>query len=239
MEHFTSRKAMNIDSLGSETIDMLYEKGFIKNIADIYDLNKYKAELIKIERMGEKSVNNLLTGIEESKGIPFERVLYALGIRHVGETLAKKLARQLRHIDAIIEEVSGQMLDGKTKLTDVKDIGEQVSDSLRKYFSERKNLELIARLKKHGFQFESKAEQQKQSTRLAGFIFVVSGVFTKFSRENLKDLIEQHGGKVAGTVSGKTSYVVAGENMGPEKLKKAEKLGVRVINEEEFEKMII
>ncbi len=231
MTHFTSRKAMNIDSLGEETIDMLYEKGFIKNIADIYELKKHKAELMEIDRMGEKSVTNLLAGIEESKQVPFERVLYALGIRHVGETLAKKLARQLRNIDAIMDASEEQ-------LTATNDIGGQVAKSVIYFFAEKKNRELITRLKKQGLQFESESNELIMSSKLTGLTFVVSGVFTKFSRDDLKDSIEQNGGKVVGSVSGKTSYIVAGENMGPEKLKKAEKLGVKIIDENAFEKMI-
>ncbi|MBI4931900.1 MAG: NAD-dependent DNA ligase LigA [Bacteroidetes bacterium] len=231
MSHFTSRKAMNIDSLGEETIEMLYEKGFVKNIADIYELKKYKEELMNIERMGEKSVSNLLAGIEESKQVPFERVLYALGIRHVGETLAKKLARQLRDIDSIMDATEEQ-------LTATNDVGGQVAKSLIDFFSEKKNIELVQRLKKYGLQFESQTTQLTQSTKLTGLTFVVSGVFTKFSRDDLKAAIEQNGGKVAGSVSGKTSYLLAGENMGPEKLKKAEKLGVKIIDENEFGEMI-
>ena len=211
---------------------MLYEKGFIKNIADIYELHKRKKELQEIERMGEKSVTNLLAGIEESKQVPFERVLYALGIRHIGETLAKKLARQLRNIDAIMNATEEQ-------LTATNDIGEQVAKSIINYFGERRNKELVERLKKQGVQFESTTQELSNSTKLEGLTFVVSGVFTKFSRDDLKAAIEQNGGKVVGSVSGKTSYIVAGENMGPEKLKKAEKLGVKIISEDEFEKMII
>lgn len=231
MTHFTSRKAMNIDSLGEETIEMLYEKGFVKNIADIYELKKHKAELMEIDRMGEKSVTNLLAGIEESKQVPFERVLYALGIRHVGETLAKKLAKQLRDIDTIMNASEEQ-------LTATNDVGAQVAKSLIDFFSVKKNKELIERLKKHGLQFESTSQQVHQSTKLDGLTFVVSGVFTKFSRDDLKAAIENNGGKVAGSVSGKTSYIVAGENMGPEKLKKAEKLGVKIIDENAFIKLI-
>jgi DNA ligase (NAD+) len=232
MSHFTSRKAMNIDSLGEETIDLLFEKGFIKNIADIYELKKHKAELMEIDRLGEKSVSNLLAGIEESKNVPFERVLYALGIRHVGETLAKKLARQLRTIDAIMHA-------SEDELTATNDIGTQVAASIIDFFHEKKNKELIDRLKKHGLQFEStQSTHSLQSNKLSGLTFVVSGVFSKFSRDDLKDTIEQNGGKVVGSVSGKTSYIVAGENMGPEKHKKAEKLGIKIIDENEFEKMI-
>ncbi len=231
MSHFTSRKAMNIDSLGEETIEMLFEKGFVKNIADIYELKKHKEELMNIDRMGERSVSNLLAGIEESKSVPFERVLYGLGIRHTGETLAKKLARQLRDIDAIISATAEQ-------LTATNDIGEQVAKSIIDFFSVKKNKELIERLKKFGLQFETAVQQTAQSTKLEGLTFVVSGVFTKFSRDDLKTAIEQNGGKIVGSVSGKTSYIIAGENMGPEKLKKAEKLGVKIIDENEFEKMI-
>jgi len=250
MSHFTSRKAMNIDSLGEETIEMLFEKGFVKDIADIYELKKHKEALMNIDRMGEKSVSNLLAGIEESKQVPFERVLYALGIRHVGETLAKKLARQLRDIDSIMAEVRGRlpsrsalakqgMADGNTGLTNVNDVGEAVANSVKKYFSEKKNIALVQRLKKSGLKFHSSTHQLINSTKLTGLTFVVSGVFTKFSRDDLKSAIEQNGGKVVGSVSGKTNYIVAGENMGPEKLKKAEKLGVKIIDENEFEKMII
>jgi len=231
MSHFTSRKAMNIDSLGEETIDMLYEKGFVKNIADIYELSKHKEDILNIERMGERSVSNLLAGIEESKQVPFERVLYALGIRHVGETLAKKLAKQLRNIDAIMDATEDQLMA-------TNDIGGQVAKSVIEFFGEKKNQLIIERLRKSGLQFESTSVETAQSTKLTGLTFVVSGVFTKFSRDDLKAAIEQNGGKVVGTVSGKTSYIVAGENMGPEKLKKAEKLGVKIIDENEFEKMI-
>ena len=231
MEQFTSRRAMNIDSLGSQTIEMLYQKGLLKNIADIYELILHKKDLMDMDRMGEKSVNNLLAGIEESKQVPFERVLYALGIRHVGETLAKKLARQLRNIDAIMNATEEQ-------LTATNDIGEQVAKSIRAFFAEKKNTLLIERLKKHGLQFNSTTQQLSNSTKLDGLTFVVSGVFTKFSRDDLKNTIEQNGGKIVGSVSKKTSYLIAGENMGPEKLKKAEILGVKMISEDEFEKMI-
>ncbi|MBI3503016.1 MAG: NAD-dependent DNA ligase LigA [Bacteroidetes bacterium] len=232
MIHFTSRKAMNIDSLGEETIIMLYEKEYLKNVADIYELKKHKTELEQIDRMGEKSVSNLLNGIEESKQVPFERVLYALGIRHVGETMAKKLARHFRNIDNLVKEKE------VASLVEVEDVGETVAKSIIDFFKEKKHIELIERLKKYGLQFESQSTQLAQSTKLTGLTFVVSGVFTKFSRDDLKIAIEQNGGKVVGSVSGKTNYIIAGENMGPEKLKKAEKLGVKIIDENEFERMI-
>lgn len=233
MIHFTSRKAMNIDSLGAETIIMLYEKGYVKNVADIYELHKYKRELEQIDRMGERSVGNLLHGIEASKEVPFERVLFALGIRHVGETMAKKLARHFKNIDNLIKEKDIE------SLMQVEDVGETVAGSIVDFFKEKKHIELIDRLKKQGLQFESAhTAQSGQSTKLQGLTFVVSGVFSKFSRDDLKAAIEANGGKVSGSVSGKTSYIIAGENMGPEKLKKAEKLGVKIIDENEFIKMI-
>lgn len=232
MIHFTSRKAMNIDSLGEETIEMLYNKGFVKNIADIYILHQHKAELLELERMGEKSVTNLLNGIEESKNIPFERVLYALGIRHVGETIAKKLTRQFHTIELLASADEEQ-------LTATNDIGEQVAQSIIQFFFIERNKQVISRLKKYGLQLESeKTDTKPASTKLAGLTFVVSGVFSKFSRDDLKNTIEQNGGKVVGSVSGKTSFIVAGENMGPEKLKKAEKLGVKIIDENQFIELI-
>jgi DNA ligase (NAD+) len=231
--HFTSRKAMNIDSLGPETITMLYEKGYLKNVADIYEMHKYKTELEQIDRMGKKSVSNLLNSIEESKKIPFEQVLFALGIRHVGETMAKKLAYHFKNIDNLIQEKEIETL------TQVEDVGETVAKSILSFFNEKKNIEIINRLKQHGLQFElSQAIQHKQSTKLQGLTFVVSGVFSKFSRDELKATIESHGGKVTSSVSGKTSYIIAGSNMGAEKLKKAEKLGVKIIDEETFIQMI-
>lgn len=232
MVHFTSRKAMNIDSLGDETIVMLYKHGFIKNVADIYELKSHKKALTEIERMGEKSVANLLKGIEDSKQVPFERVLYALGIRHVGETLAKKLVRQFQTIDTLMQA-------NVSALTSTNDIGEQVAKSIISFFAEKRNHVLIERLKSYDLQFKSlQSHAAPQSTKFTGLTFVVSGVFSKFSREGIKEVIESNGGKITGSVSGKTNYIVAGENMGPEKLKKAEKFGIKIISEDEFEKMV-
>lgn len=230
MEHFVGRRAMDIDSLGSETIAQLYDAGLVKNSADIYELKK--DDLLKLERMAEKSANNLLAGIEASKKIPFERVLFAIGIRHIGETTAKKLAYYFKNIDSIKNANLEQLLE-------VGDIGETTAKSIMDYFAEPKNFVLIEKLRQNGVQLELSQEQLVSSSdKLKGLLFVVSGVFSKFSRDDLKKTIEQNGGKSVGSISGKTSYVVAGENMGPEKLKKAEKLGIPIISEEEFIKMI-
>jgi DNA ligase (NAD+) len=230
MEHFVSRKAMNIDSLGAETIAQLYNAGLVKDIADIYELKK--EELLKLERMAEKSVNNLLAGIELSKQIPFERVLYGMGIRHVGETTAKKLAYYFKNIDALEKASLEQLLE-------VGDIGEQTAQTIIAYFADARVIKIIERLKKYGLNFELSEEQLiNRSDKLKDLSFVVSGVFSKFSRDDLKKAIEQNGGKNVGSISGKTSYVLAGENMGPEKLKKAEKLGIPVISEDDFIKMV-
>lgn len=230
MEHFVSRRAMNIDSLGSETIAQLYDAGLIKTIADIYELKK--EDLLKIDRMAEKSANNLLSGIEASKKVPFERVLFALGIRHIGETTAKKLAFSFKNIESIKNAALEQLLE-------VGDIGERTAQTIIDYFSDKRISEILSKLKKAGLQFELSEEQlTNTSEKLKDLSFVVSGVFTKFSRDEIKKTIEQNGGKNVGSISGKTNFVLAGENMGPEKLKKAEKLGVPIISEEEFIKMI-
>jgi DNA ligase (NAD+) len=230
MVHFVGRKAMDIDSLGGETIAQLYEHGLISNIADIYTLQK--ETLLKLERMAEKSVNNLLEGIEASKQVPFERVLYAIGIRHVGETTAKKLAFYFKNIEALEQASIEQLLE-------VGDIGERIAETIVAYFKDPRIIEMINRLKSYGLQFELSGNQlTATSDKLKDMSFVVSGVFSKFSRDDLKKTIEQNGGKNVGSISGKTNYVVAGENMGPEKLKKAEKLGIPILSEEDFIKMI-
>ena len=230
MEHFVSRKAMNIDSLGSETIAQLYDAGLLKTIADIYGLKK--EDLLKIDRMAEKSASNLIAGIEISKSIPFERVLYGIGIRHIGETTAKKLAYYFKNIESLKNATLGQLLE-------VGDIGEKTAQTIISYFSDNRCLEIIEKLKAAGLQFELSDEQMTNtSEKLKDLSFVVSGVFTKFSRDEIKKTIEQNGGKNVGSISGKTNFVLAGENMGPEKLKKAEKLGVKIISEEDFIKML-
>jgi len=230
IEHFISRKAMNIDSMGAETVGQLYDAGLIKNYADLYDLKK--EDLLKLDRMAEKSVNNLLDGIEASKKVPFERVLFALGIRHVGETTAKKIANYFKSIEKIMQANEQQLLE-------IGDVGERIAQTIEAFFKEEKNIEIIDRLIKKGLQFElSEEELSNRSDKLNGLSFVVSGVFKKFSRDDIKKAIEQNGGKNVGSISGKTNYVLAGDNMGPEKLKKAEKLGIPVISEDEFIEMI-
>jgi DNA ligase (NAD+) len=230
IEHYVGRRAMNIDSLGGETIAQLFAAGLIHNIADLYELKK--EDLLKLERMAEKSASNLLAGIEASKKVPFERVLFAVGIRHIGETTAKKLAHYFKSIDALSKANVQELLE-------VGDIGERIATTIVEFFANEKNAEIIRRLKEHGVQMELSEEQMSSaSDKLKDKSFVVSGVFSKFSRDEIKKVIEQHGGKNVGSISGKTSYVLAGENMGPEKLKKAEKLGVPVISEDDFIKMI-
>ena len=226
MEHFVSRKAMNIDGLGSETIDLLYSQGLLKNIADIYTLTQ--EDIARQERLGEKSAQNILKGIEESKQVPWARVLYALGIRMVGETTAKKVVRKFPSIDLLQWATLEQ-------LTDVEDVGDQIATNIIAYFNDLRNLEIITRLRDAGVQMENQNEEPAaQSDILEGKSIVVSGVFTHHSRDEYKAMIEANGGKNVGSVSKKTSFILAGDNMGPEKRKKAESLGVEIITEEAF-----
>ena len=226
MEHFVSRKAMNIDGLGSETIDLLYSQGLLKNIADIYTLTQ--EDIARQERLGEKSAQNILKGIEESKQVPWARVLYALGIRMVGETTAKKVVRKFPSIDLLQWATLEQ-------LTDVEDVGDQIATNIIAYFNDLRNLEIITRLRDAGVQMEIQNDEPiAQSDVLEGKSIVVSGVFTHHSRDEYKAMIEANGGKNVGSVSKKTSFILAGDNMGPEKRKKAESLGVEIITEEAF-----
>lgn len=230
MEHFVSRKAMNIDGLGSETIDLLYSQGLLKNIADIYDLKQ--EDIARQERLGEKSAQNILAGIEASKQVPWARVLFALGIRMVGETTAKKIARRFPTIDQLQWATLEQ-------LTAIDDVGEQIAQNVIAYFNHLDNLEIINRLREAGVQMESQEEEQTpQSDILQGKSIVVSGVFSQHSRDEYKAMIEAHGGKNVGSVSKKTSFILAGENMGPEKRKKAESLGIKILTEEQFLELI-
>ncbi|HRD40027.1 MAG TPA: NAD-dependent DNA ligase LigA, partial [Bacteroidia bacterium] len=230
MEHFVSRKAMNIDSLGGETIEQLYEAGLLRNIADIYDLKK--EQLLPLERMAEKSAQNLIAGIEKSKEVPFERVLFAIGIRHVGETTAKKIARKVKNIDTLSSL-------NKEQLAEIDEVGETIADSILDFFSNNDNKIIIERLKQSGLQFEINVEDvQPGSDKLKDLTIVISGVFSKHSRDEYKDMIERNGGKNSGSISKKTSFVLAGDNMGPEKLKKAESLGVKILNEDDFLEML-
>jgi DNA ligase (NAD+) len=228
MEHFIARKAMNIDGLGAETIELLYDKHLINNVADLYDL-QYE-DLIQLDRMADKSVRNLLAGLEESKNVPFERVLFALGIRFVGETVAKKLAQALGNIDAIAQASFEELIG-------IEEIGDKIAQSIRQYFSLDSNIEIIQRLKNAGLQFEME-QKELVGDALKDASIVVSGVFERVSRDELKALIESYGGKNVGSISAKTTYVVAGENMGPAKLEKAQKLGVKILSEAEFFEMI-
>ena len=230
IEHFVSRKAMNIDGLGEETIDLLYRQGLLHNIADIYDL---KAEdIASQERLGEKSAQNMLAGIEASKQVPWARVLFALGIRMVGETTAKKIARVYNSIDSLQWATAEQ-------LTAIEDVGPQIAENIVRYFEDIRNLEILERLRQAGLQFEGESLQQSAiSHQLDGMSIVISGTFAHHSRDEYKAMIEAHGGKNVGSVSKKTSFILAGENMGPEKRKKAETLGIRLMTEDEFLEMI-
>lgn len=230
IEHFISRRAMDIDGLGPETVDMFYQRGLIKNAADLYLL---QADDIKnLERMGDKSAENIIKGIEASKQVPFERVLFALGIRFVGETVAKKIARSFNNI----EELENADFE---KLVNIDEIGEKIAQSILAYFSNPANRALVERLKGSGLQlYRTEEDLEAYTDKLAGQSIVISGVFARHSRDEYKELIEKNGGKNVGSISSKTSFILAGENMGPAKLEKARKLGVKIINEEEFLSMI-
>ena len=230
LEHFVGRKAMDIESLGPERLELLYKAGLVKNIADIYDLRR--EQLIGLgtdATIQDKSADNLLAAIEASKQVPFERVLFALGIRYVGEVGAKKLARYFKSMEAL-------MVASEEELAQVEDVGEVTAKAVCEWFINPLHRQIIERLRDAGLQFSGK--WKVESGRLEGMIFVVSGVFEHFSREEIKADIENHGGKVSGSISGKTTYLLAGEKMGPEKQKKAEKLGVKILSEKEYQEMI-
>ena len=231
IQHFISRKAMDIEGLGEETVELLFRSGVIENYADLYEITVEK--LLPLERMAKKSAENIVKGIEKSKEVPFERVLFALGIRYVGETVAKKLARHYKNITALENTTVEQLVE-------VDEIGNQIATSVVNFFQEEYNKELINRLKEYGLQFELSAEATAgQTDTLKGKTFVVSGVFSLYSRDELKALIEQHGGKVGSSISSKTDYVIAGDKMGPSKREKAESLGVKIIDEVAFQSLII
>ena len=228
LEHFVSRKAMNIEGLGSETIGMLYENGLLHSIADIYSLKQ--EDLAAQERLGDKSAQNILQAIEGSKQVPWARVLFALGIRMVGETTAKKIAKRFRSIDAL-------QWASKDELMGIEDVGEQIADNIVAYFADIRNLEIITRLQAAGLQMADVSNQQSADSVpqvLAGKTIVISGTFTHHSRDEYKQMIEDYGGKNSGSVSKKTDFILAGENMGPSKLEKAQSLGVKLMSEEEF-----
>ncbi|MDO3389935.1 NAD-dependent DNA ligase LigA [Bacteroides sp. ET489] len=230
IEHFISRRAMNIDGLGPETVDMFYRKGLIANAADLYTLT---ADDIKdLERMGEKSADNIIKGIASSKDVPFERVLFALGIRFVGETVAKKIAKSFANIEEL------EQADMAT-LTNIDEIGEKIAQSIVSYFANASNRQLVERLKEAGLQFSRSEEDLSGYTdKLSGQSIVISGVFQHHSRDEYKALIEKNGGKNSGSISSKTSFILAGDNMGPAKLEKAQKLGIKIMNEDEFLELI-
>lgn len=230
IEHFVSRKAMNIDGLGSETIDQFYQEGLIHTIADLYTLKA--PDIARLERMGKKSALNIMEGIRASKEVPFERVLFALGIRFVGETTAKTLAKAFRSID----KLASASLDD---LMQVDEIGARIAESIIRYFADEKNREQIERLREAGVQLEmEELDLSEYTNKLAGKSIVISGVFTHHSRDEYKEIIEKNGGKNVGSISKKTSFILAGDNMGPAKLEKANKLGVPIMNEEDFLKLI-
>ena len=230
IQHFISRKAMDIEGLGGETVALLFNNGLVHNYADLYELTV--EQILPLERMAQKSAENLVNGVANSKNIPFESVLFALGIRFVGETVAKKLAKHYRSIDALCQAT---LMD----LILVDEIGERIAQSVLDFFDNEENRAIIERLKKHGIQFEIIEKINPNATnKLSGKTFVVSGVFEKFSRDDLKKAIEDNGGKVGSSISTKTDYVVAGDNMGPTKLDKANKLNIAIISEDDFIKLI-
>ena len=230
IEHFVSRKAMNIDGLGTETIDLFYQAGLIKDIADLYTLKAM--DICRLEGLGEKSAVSIVHGIEDSKKVPFERVLFAIGIRFVGETVAKILARAFKSMEALENATMEQ-------LTAVNEIGTKIAQSIVSFFADERSRELVNRLKEFGLQMELTEDQTQGGTELlAGKTIVISGVFNHHSRDEYKALIERHGGKNSGSISAKTSFVLAGDNMGPAKREKAQELGVELVSETEFLEMI-
>lgn len=230
IEHFISRRAMNIEGLGSETVDQFYQEGLIHNVADLYSLSAN--DICRLDRMGEKSADNIIQGIARSKEVPYERVLFALGIRFVGETVAKKVAKAFRSIDAL----AAANLDA---LIHVDEIGLKIAQSIISYFADEKNRELVERLRSAGLKLEADEEDLSGHTDiLQGKSIVISGVFSRHSRDEYKELIEKHGGKNVGSISKKTSFILAGDNMGPSKLEKARSLGIAIIDENEFLSMI-
>jgi DNA ligase (NAD+) len=229
IEHFISRKAMDIDGLGEETIDLLFNSNLIRNFADLYDLKS--EQLITLERLGEKSVSNILKSIAKSIDTPYHRVLFALGIRHVGETVAKTLSARFRTIDGLIGATPEE-------LTSVTEIGPKIAASIITYFSDNENIELLGRLRSTGIRFSSEGEISPESNVLGGKTIVISGVFVKHSRDEYKALIEKHGGKNASSVSGSTSFILCGENMGESKKEKAAALGIPLVDENKFIQLI-
>lgn len=232
IQHFIGRKAMNIDGLGDETIEAFYKRGFIEHISDLYTLYEKEYLLKQIDRFGEKSITNMIEGIEKSKQMPFEKVLFGLGIRYVGETVAKKLAAHFKNIDSLMNA-------SFEELVAVDEIGERIAESLIEYFKEPRHREQIEQLRKHGLQLESiQKTVELESTKLEGKSFIISGVFENYSRDELKDIIEANGGKILSSISAKLNFLVAGDNMGPAKLEKATKLQIPIISDNDLIKML-
>ncbi|WP_199120640.1 NAD-dependent DNA ligase LigA [Pedobacter sp. ASV28] len=232
IQHFIGRKAMNIDGLGDETIETFYQRGLITKISDLYHLHEKAEDLKNIERFGERSIDNMLKGIEQSKLMPFEKLLFGLGIRYVGETVAKKLAKALKNIDNLAKASLEELIA-------IDEIGVRIAESIQEYFAKNSNITQINELKHAGLCFEiQETVNLYQSDKLNGKTFVISGVFEKHSRDELKNLIEENGGKILSSISAKLDYLVAGDNMGPSKLEKATKLNVRLISEDELTEMI-
>ena len=229
IQHFISRKALDIEGLGQETVALLVNARLINNYSDLYEL-KFD-QVVGLERMADKSANNLIKGILDSKIIPFERVLYGLGIRYVGETVAKKLAKHFENIDNILSSDFDELIS-------VDEIGEKIANSIIEFSQNEENIEIINSLKNHNIQFEIDELNKNISSLLTGQSFVVSGVFTNFSRDEIKKLIETNGGKISSSISSKTTYLVAGSNMGPSKKEKAEKLNIKIISETELSNLI-
>ena len=231
IQHYISRKAMDIEGLGGETVALLFNNGLVRNYADLYELKV--EQILPLERMAQKSAENLVNGVTLSKNIPFERVLFALGIRYVGETVAKKLAKHYKNIDALQQS---SLMD----LILVDEIGERIAQSVIDFFDNQENQIIVERLKNYGIQLEIVEKFNPNATnKLEGKTFVVSGVFTLYSRDELKQTIEDNGGKVGSSISAKTDYVIAGDNMGPAKLDKANKLNIPIISEQDFQKLIV
>ena len=230
ISHFISRKAMNIDGMGEETVELFFSKGMIANVADLYKLKI--EDIAALERLGDKSAQRIIDGLEASKSVPFERVLFSLGIRFIGETVAKILAKSFKNID----DLMAASLD---QLTNTNEIGDRIAQSLIDWFAVPQNREMVDQLRQVGLQFELSDEQLAGTTdKLAGLSIIISGTFQKHSREELKEMIEKHGGKNVGSISKNTSYMLAGDNMGPSKLEKVQKLGIPIISEDEFLAMI-
>jgi DNA ligase (NAD+) len=232
IQHFIGRKAMNIDGLGDETIEAFYKRGFIVHISDLYTLYKKGDVLKQIDRFGEKSISNMLEGIEKSKQMPFEKVLFGLGIRYIGETVAKKLVAYFKNIDSLMNASFEELIA-------VEEIGERIAESLIEYFKEPRHKEQIEQLRSHGLQFESiQKTVELESTKLEGKSFIISGVFENYSRDELKDIIEANGGKILSSISAKLNFLIAGDNMGPAKLEKATKLQIPIISDDDLIKML-